>query len=502
MSKISTETRRELVATIQERYRSAPLHDKQRMLDEFVALTGYHRKYAIRVLGSSSSIDAEQRATPPRGRIYGEAVGEALGMLWEAADRVCGKRLKPLLPTLVAALERHGHLTLDPVVRERLLTASAATIDRLLATRRATAGGRRRRPRARSAASRAIPIRSFGDWKAPAPGVLEIDLVAHCGDHIGGSCAHTLVLTDLASGWTECIALRVRESALVVDALDRLRASMPFPLRGIATRNGSGFINETLLDYCSKHGIEFTRSRPCHENDQARIEHKNGSVVRRLVGHGRLDGLRAVEGLGRLYTASRLFVNFFQPSFKLEAKIRTGARVTRRYHAPETPCARLLASPTIAEPMKERLRSVLATLDPLRLLDEIRVVQDDLAGLANAEVLHVLPHRDADLERLPRSLATAWKDGEVRSTHRAGPKPPRRWRTRKDPFEAVWPRVVTWLESEPDATATGLLQRLQSEAPGGFPDGLLRTMQRRVKEWRRLAARRLVLASAASAIPA
>jgi len=389
MSKINTETRRELVKALQDRYKSASLLDKQRILDEFVVLTGYHRKYAIRVLGSASAIDAEQAATPPRERIYGEAVGEVLGMLWEAADRVCGKRLKPLLPTLVAALERHGHLTLDPVVRERLLAASAATIDRLLATRRTTAGGRRRRPRARSAASRSIPIRTSGDWKEPEPGFLEIDLVAHCGDNIGGSYAHTLVLTDVASGWTECIALLVRESALVVDALDRLRTSMPFPLRGIDTDNGSEFINETLVDYCSKHGIEFTRSRPYPKNDQAR--------VRRLVGYGRLEGLRAVEELARLYTASRLFVNFFQPSFKLKEKIRTGARVTKRYHAPETPCARLLASPTIEEPMKERLRSVLATLDPLRLLEKIRVVQEHLAGLAKGEVLHVLPHRDADL---------------------------------------------------------------------------------------------------------
>jgi hypothetical protein len=133
---ISTETRRELVKAIQDRYESASLLDKQRILDEFVALTGYHRKHAIRVLGSASSTDVEQAATPPRERIYGDAVRDALGTLWEAADRVCGKRLKALLPTLVTALERHGHMTLDPVVREHLLTASAATIDRLLATRR------------------------------------------------------------------------------------------------------------------------------------------------------------------------------------------------------------------------------------------------------------------------------------------------------------------------------------------------------------------------------
>jgi hypothetical protein len=233
MSRIRTEARRELVASIQERYRSASLLDKQRILDELVARTGYHRKYAIRALGSSSPVGAERRGTPPRERIYGEAVGEALAMLWEAADRICGKRLKPLLPTLVAALEHHGHLTLDPVVRERVLTASAATIDRLLATRRATAGERR----------------------------------------------------------------------------------------------------------------------------------------------------------------------------------------------------------------------------------------------------------------------------PIRRSQRAGPRPPRHWRTRKDPFEAVWPRVVAWLESEPDATAKRLLQRLQSGAPDSFPDGLLRTLQRRVKEWRHLAARHAVRTSAGSATP-
>jgi hypothetical protein len=498
MSKISTETRRELVATIQDRYQSAARLDKQRILDEFVALTGYHRKHAVRILGTPKDEDPSSRT--PRERIYGEAVREALVVLWEASDRVCGKRLKPLLPTLVTALERHGHLALDPSVRQLLLAASAATIDRMLASPRASAQGRQRKPRARSAASRSIPVRTFADWKQPEPGFLEVDLVAHCGDSVAGSFAHTLTLTDVASGWTECIALVVRESSLVVDALERLRTSMPFPLRGIDTDNGSEFINEALVDYCSKHSIKFTRSRPYHKNDQAWIEQKNGSVVRRLVGYGRLEGLRAAEGLGRLYTASRLFVNFFQPSFKLKEKVRVGARVTKRYHAPETPCARLLAWPTIDEPMKERLRSVLATLDPLRLLDEIRVVQQHLAGLAAGEVLHVLPHRDADLERFLRSLATAWKDGEVRPTHRTGPKPTRHWRTRKDPLESIWPRIVMWLESEPDATAKGLLQRLQSEVPGTFPKGLLRTMQRRVKEWRRLAARRLVFSAAGPAI--
>jgi hypothetical protein len=186
-------------------------------------------------------------------------------------------------------------------------------------------------------------------------------------------------------------------------------------------------------------------------------------VVRRLVGYGRLEGVAAGEALARLDSASRLFVNFFQPSFKLAEKERVGAHVRKRYYAPETPCARLLASTAIAESMKDRLRAVLGTLDPLRLLDEIRTVQHHLAGLAAGDHVHVLPHRDADLDRSLKSLAHAWRDGEVRPTHRKGPKPPRHWRTRKDPFEATWPRVVTWLESELNRTAKELFTRLHSE---------------------------------------
>lgn len=493
MSTVSPEARRELVNAIRDRYLASSAFEKQRILDEFVALTGYHRKHAIRVLRSSSP---EPPMRAPRSRIYDEAVREALGVLWEASDRICGKRLKPLLPVLLAALEKHGHLSLDENLRVRLLTVSASTIDRILAIPRATAGGRRRRPRTRSHASQSIPIRTFADWKQPEPGFVEIDLVAHCGDTLEGSFVHTLTLTDIASGWTECVALLVREGTLVVDALERLRTSMPFALRGIDTDNGSEFINETLLAYCRKHSIDFTRSRPNRKNDQAWVEQKNGSVVRRLVGYGRLEGLRGAESLARLYTASRLFVNFFQPSFKLAEKTRVGARVSKRYHVPETPSARLLASPTIDEGMKERLRAVLATLDPLQLLDEIRTVQQHISGLARGEVLHVLPHRDADLEHFLRSLATAWKDGEVRPTHRAGPKSERHWRTRRDPFEAEWPRVVTWLETEPDRTAKELLERLRGEGAKLSP-GQLRTLQRRVKEWRSLAARRLVFAEPA-----
>jgi len=326
---------------------------------------------------------------------------------------------------LIPALERHGHLRLDDHVREQLLVVSAATIDRILSGPRASASGRRRRSKTTPTLRRSVPVHTFADAREPVPGFVEADLVAHCGDTMAGSFAHTLVLTDIASGWTECVALLVRESCLIVDALEHLRVALPFALRGIDTDNGGEFMNDMLFAFCSQRGIAFTRSRPYHKNDQAWVEEKNGSVVRRLVGYGRLEGIAAGAALARLYSASRLFVNFFQPSFKLAEKTRIGVKVRKRYHAPETPCARLLASDAIEEPMKDRLRAVLATLDPLRLLDEIRTVQHHLAALASGEQVHVLPHRDADLDRFLKSLANAWRDGEVRPTHRTGPKPPR-----------------------------------------------------------------------------
>ena len=317
-NQISVAARQELVKAIGERYRAGSREEKFRILDEFVAVTGYHRKHSIRILNTIALSAVSGRR--PRLRLYDEAVRQALVVLWEASDRVCGKRLKPLLPLLVEALERHGHMRLDDVVRTKLHSASASTIDRVLAEPRGSAGRRHSGARATPAIRRSIAVRTFADWKEPLPGFMEADLVGHGGESVAGSYAHTLVLTDIASGWTECVALAVREGALVVEALDRLRTTMPFPLRGFDTDNGGEFINEAVLAYCTEAGIEFTHSRPYRKNDQAWVEQKNGSVVRRLVGHRRLAGIAATEALSRLYAASRLFVNFFQPSFKLAEK--------------------------------------------------------------------------------------------------------------------------------------------------------------------------------------
>jgi len=492
-ARIDVKAKRVLVKVVSERYRHGSKKDKRRILDQFVVITGYHRKHSIRLLNSTAELVAPRQST--RFRVYDEAVKEALIVLWEASDRICGKRLKALLPILVPALEKHGHLRLDKAVREKLLSASAATIDRLLSNAKAgVRGSARRKPRAKTAVQRQVPVRTFADWNDPRPGHVEVDLVSHSGPDASGSFVHSFVLTDVCSGWTECLALVVREGTLIVDALEQLRTSMPFPLLAIDTDNGSEFLNETLVAYCEKHKIEFTRSRPYRKNDQAWVEQKNGAVVRRLVGHRRLEGIAAADSLARLYASSRLFVNFFQPSFKLLEKKRCGSRVVKRYEAPTTPCTKLLAASSIEHEMKERLRGVGVSLDPLRLLDEIRSMQRYLASLSSGSAVGIAPGRDPDLEKFLSSLATAWQEGEVRPTHHVEPRSRRYWRTRPDPFEAVWPRVRAWLDVEPDRTAKELLERLQMEYPGQFSQGSLRTLQRRVQAWRRDAARRLVFA--------
>ncbi len=326
-------TRRELIEAVGARYRAASRGEKQTILDEFVALTGCHRKHAIRTLGRRPG---ESQGKAARSRMYDEATSQAIILLWEAADRVCGKRLKALMPMLIDAMERHGHLDLDPIIKEKVLAISAATIDRLLAGIRTQIDGQRKRRKGIGAAiRRSIPVRTFADWRDPPPGFFEMDMVEHySGPKTDGDYLHTLVLTDIASGWTECVSMRHRSQALVIDGLDKIAGDLPFPMLGVDSDNDSAFMTQDVFDYCKAHRLEQTRSRAYKKNDQAWVEQKNGAIVRRLVGYGRLSGSEATKALARLYASARLYINFFQPSFKLKSKTRDGARVKKLYHSP------------------------------------------------------------------------------------------------------------------------------------------------------------------------
>src|ERR1700727_1852507 len=273
MGGISMATRDELVAALAGRYGSGSRKERGRTLDEFAAVSGLHRKQAMRLLRAGQ---ANQRyGSRPARRLYNDATREALIVIWEASDRVCGKRLRPLMPILIEAMERHGHLHLAPEVRTGLLAMSAATIDRALREAREPGGSRRRRHAPPSAAiRRSVAVRTFDGWDDPSPGFVEADLVAHSGPTAKGSFVQTLTLTDIATGWTECAPLLGREQKLLTDVLSAMRERMPFPLLGLDTDNDSVFMNETVRFYCQEAGVEFTRCRPYRKNAHAWVEQK------------------------------------------------------------------------------------------------------------------------------------------------------------------------------------------------------------------------------------
>lgn len=500
MRRISMATRDELVVALVERYAGSSRGERGRILDEFALVTGFHRKHAMRLLRGGQP--AQPSGPRPNRRIYDDAAREALIVIWEASDRICGKRLRPLVPVLLEAMERHGHLHLAPEVRTGLLAMSAATMDRALREAKGQLGGRSRRRAAPSAAvRRSVPVRTFSDWGDPVPGFFEADLVAHGGPTAAGSFIQTLVLTDIATGWTECAPLLVREQRLLTEVLDEVRKLLPFPLLGFDTDNDSVFMNETVWDYCQAGGIALTRCRPYRKNDQAWVEQKNGAVVRRIVGYRRFAGVEAAAALARLYGSVRLFVNFFQPSFKLADKSRDGAKVRKSCHPPATPYQRLMADARASTEVKLRIKTQYDGLDPVRLLSDIRVGQKRLVDIADATE-PAAATEPRTLEQFLSGLRTAWQAGEVRPTAQPKAPPKRKRRNTPDPFGLVAAQLRDWFEAEPWRSSRELFERLQTERPDTYPDGQLRTLQRRLKEWRRDVAHRLVFGTASPARPA
>jgi transposase InsO family protein len=492
--KLTMTTRDELLVRLRERYISGSRVEKTAIAAEFTEISGYHRKHVMRLLRAPGQVGGRSAPRPER-QVYDDAVQMALVMLWEAGDRICGKRLVALLPALIPAMERHGHLALDPIVRAKLLKISAASIDRRLKDRREHVK-RRRRAAALNHLRRQVPIRTHGDWDNPPPGFFEMDLVAHCGGRMSGAFIWTLSITDVSSGWTECAALIARTSDNVIAALQRIMLQSPIPVLGLDADNDSVFISESFIGWCKQNAIEFTRSRPYKKNDQAFIEQKNGAVVRRLAGHQRFSGLGAVREMAKLYAASRVFVNVFQPSFKLIGKTREGSRVRKRYSAPKSPCDRLIAREDFPEAMKTKLRRWANSADPIAALAAVRHAQERLALIADKGEEVKLAEPPEDLTRFMQGLASAWKAGDPRGTHRPPIALPRHWRTRVDPFVTVNDALRLWLEQAPDLDAITMLHRLQGEHPGQYPNGLLRTLQRRVQIWRRELAQRLVIGNA------
>lgn len=374
-----------------------------------------------------------------------------------------------MIPTLLPALEQHGRLQLGQADRDCVLAISPATIDSLLVdVKIAASGGRRRRAGFYSAIRREVPIRTFNDWHSPVPGFCEVDMVAHGGTSVAGSFIQTLTLVDVATGWTERLPLLTREGSLVVEAINRAQSLFPWLLRGVDFDNDSAFMNDVVVPWCREQKLEVTRSR-AYKNDQAFVEQKNGAVVRRLMGYGRFDGVETARMMGRLYAAARLYVNFFQPSFKLKEKRREGAKVIKRYHLPSTPYERALAHPKVTAAVKKRLRDQYRSLDPVVLLAEIRATQDELGNRVDrraGQARGLQPaHTSAPPATFAKTLGKTVAVGEPRATHRRTRRPYKtrvRMPSKLDPHLAA---IEAWVAEQPQLTALAIVGRLSEKYP-------------------------------------
>ena len=363
---MSQRSKREMISAIHPRYIKANKAGKKQILDEFVETTGYHRKYAIRVLKHGPKPKGLRR--PGRRKIYQGEVVQVLEQIWEIYGRICSKRLHPFLPEGVEILERFDELSLSPQTKQLLLSMSRATIDRCLKKARfihPQHGLSTTKPG--SLLKQAIPIRTFTPWEDERPGFLEIDLVAHCGTTVAGSYLNTLTATDIATTWTDFRALPNKTQTAVSQAIVELRQDLPFPLLGLDSDNGSEFINDTLYRYCLSEHITFTRSRPYQKNDQAHVEQKNWSVVRHTVGYDRMETPAELELLNAIYSDLRLYINFFQPVLKLVAKNRVDGKTNRKYDQAKTPFRRVLNLDELPLDIKAGLLNQYMQLNPVTL---------------------------------------------------------------------------------------------------------------------------------------
>lgn len=372
--KMSIDARREQLLVLRPRYKQASWSEKIEILDGFVASCGYNRKYAT-VLLNSDTTDKQRDRT--RSTLYDEQTKTVLIYVWLAANRICSKRLKPFLPTLVERLKKFGHFPFSEDVTLKLLSMSTSTMDRCLKEERRKYSRSISSTKSVSKLRQQILLKTVGDPHPSLPGYCEVDLVAHNGGNTSGSFLHTLTVTDIATGWTEVEALQSKGEIEVLNALKVIQRNLPFTLLGIDSDNGGEFINHLLKDFCDSQNIEFTRCREYKKNDQAHVEQKNGSIVRRLIGYDRYTSQESRLVMSNLYRVNRLFINFFQPSLKLIQKQKTGSKTKKLYDTASTPFERIMASDLTSD-IKCNLEDTFENLDPVVLLQDIVELQREL----------------------------------------------------------------------------------------------------------------------------
>lgn len=373
---MAIQARNELARSASPRYRQTTKKEKGLILDEFCANSGLSRKHALRLLLKPP--EAGSKRTRNRSRKYGFPEQEALRRLWPLLGFPSAKRTVAGLADLLDALERHAEWLPDHCVRQKLLAMSESTCERLLKPLRATRPKGLSLTRAGKHLRSQIAVRRGTDWEDAKPGFLEGDLVEHCGGDPSGNFLYTLTLTDVALGWTELVALKGKGQLEAVAGLERAGQRMPVPPLGVDFDNGSEFINHHMKTFCQKRDIKLTRGRPYVKNDGCRVEQKNGAIVRRYAGYGRLQGHEHHCLLAELYGIVRLLVNYFEPSAKLIGYQNGHGKSKKLYDVPKTPYRRAMESDSIPEEAKAKLKAKFLTLNPVALRNQLKLVKRDL----------------------------------------------------------------------------------------------------------------------------
>jgi hypothetical protein len=366
---VGPQAKSEYLAQMRDRYvRAQTRPERGRLLTEAMTVTGYHRKALIRAWRRPERPAKRPR---PRGRLrrYGPAAVRALTAMWHAAGHPWSVRLKALLPVWLPKARKR--LALSPAVEAQVRTISARQIDRVLARDKRQLRRRQYgRTKPGTLLKQHIPIKT-DHWDVTEPGFTEVDLVSHSGERAEGDFLHSLDLTDIHTTWVETCAVLGKSQVRVQEGLEQLRQQLPFPLRGIDSDNGSEFINAHLQRYCQARAIQFTRGRPYKKDDNAHVEQKNWTHVRKHMGYLRYDTEAARTAMNAVYADLRLLQNLFLPSVKLQTKERVGARVRRRYGVPRTPLERLQACPQADAAKVAALVAQRDRLDPFALAARI-----------------------------------------------------------------------------------------------------------------------------------
>jgi len=369
MSSKCRKSKREYLLAIWDRYQRVGRRFKSKILDEFCAVCGYTRKYAIGLLKRKPR---QRRKKPGPRRQYDGSVLAPLKVIWLACEQMCSKRLKVALALWLPFYEQEYGALAEPV-RQKLLRMSAATIDRLLKPERARYPGKGlcgTRPGGRL--KHQIPIRTDND-DVDRPGYLEADTVAHCGNSLAGNFVWSVTFTDIYSQWTENRAVWNKGAEGVLQQVKEVEAGLAFELLGFDVDNGSEFLAFHLWRYLldRPRPVPLTRSRPYRKNDQAHVEQKNWTHVRQLLGYQRLEQPELVPLINDLYRTWGLLHNFFCPNLKLLSKTRKGAKTVRKYSPPQTPYQRLLVSEHLTQDQKQKLQDQFQKLNPLQLKKRI-----------------------------------------------------------------------------------------------------------------------------------